>query len=411
MKIVHKINLTDIESTISTLKNKYSNKSETELGKILHYELENVKNSMKRLTPFKRRNKRWDAYGSFIKLISGVPDADDLRRIDAALHNLENNSNNQVKINDEIEKKINEILDAVNSNNVNGPNIDTITVIFNIRIINDKLTNILDAISLASKNIISRKLLKLSEVEYLAQTLTNQGIHLQTMEQAFEYTSAEVEVNNETISYTLAVPKLQNTTYDVIKIRPITRNNEQTDIQGEFATKFPTVYEIKKPCNQYQELQICDRHHLTNKSADPCLFDTIFKAQAKCNFKNSSATNKITQLTPTIILIENANTTFINHCNDEEPKKMTGSFIINYTNCSITVNNEKFTDNIIKTSHSPKLIEWWKPEILKPSRNMTKLKLNKATIVKATHRTDWVSPTSTILIILLLILVTIRCSK
>lgn len=414
VKIAHRINLTDIKTTIDALELLIKDRNDTELEKILTYEIENVKYSARRLRPLNIRKKRWDLYGSFIKAISGVPDAHDLRRIDGKLSELGNNSNAQQKINDEIETKINEIRDLIMSGNVDKSNIDLITIIFNVKIIREKLDNILDAIGLANKNIVSRKLIRIDEVELLARILVDQGIQLPTMEQVFDYTTPEIVTNNETITYNIAVPQLKPVTYDIVKLHPVTINNEQLTIKGSFATKFPNVLQITQSCKQIQQLTICEKNQVVDKTSDTCIQDTIFKAQASCEYKKVSRNNKITQVTPTAILIEAANTTLINNCEDKPPIKLLGSFVIDFSNCSITIENDKFVDLTIRNISIPKLITWWKPEILnsKNKLNITRLNLSKLTHISDNKRNeDWTPPLYTALIIILLILVTIKCSR
>ncbi|XP_062540989.1 uncharacterized protein LOC134209024 [Armigeres subalbatus] len=156
IRILHPINLTEIEFTINQLTNLVYHKrmNNNALIEISKYKIRDLYSNFLQIKPSShKRTKRWDIIGTTWKWIAGSPDAQDLRIIDKSLHQLTNENNHQVKVNHQIGKRISELTTTINQiiekqqiNKIILDELDIVTTILKIDTLNKILISIQEAI-------------------------------------------------------------------------------------------------------------------------------------------------------------------------------------------------------------------------------------------------------------------------
>lgn len=230
IRIIHPINLTDLEITINLLTNlvyqkQQDNQSINQIGK--HKIRELYSNFLQIKPTTHKRTKRWDIIGTTWKWIAGTPDAQDLRIIDKSLNQLVQENNHQIKINKQIGNSISELTSAINQiiekqhiNQIVLDEMDLITTFLNIDTINKILINIQEAILFSKIHVTNSKMLTSKEIHLIRTILSNQGVQTDIPEEALNYVSPKMVTSDKTLLYILHVPELEQEESTVIRIYP-----------------------------------------------------------------------------------------------------------------------------------------------------------------------------------------------
>jgi hypothetical protein len=342
IKIIHPINLTKIEETIEELTTIVERKliNHNTLTKILHHEVEKLHNNFFQLKP--QRFKRWDSVGKIWKFIAGTPDAEDLKLINLTMNNLIDENNKQVKINKKSEIKINKILDIVNqlsmkNNTIILDEIEIITLILNIQLINKELEEIQDSIVKTKVKLIESKFLTIKEIIMIRNILIEQGMSLNLPEEALNFVEPKIAVSNSQLLYILSVPKLQDEEAKIIQIQPLIINGEKikTELKN-IVINGPRMYATTKEDNFIQEPR-----YLQDLSDETCIKPIIEGNHGKCNVTKAYREPKIIQLANNIILVNNARTNISSSCGPQN-RTLQGNFLIKFENCSVWADYQEF---------------------------------------------------------------------
>lgn len=347
IKIIHPINLSSIEETAEILiKSSYHNNAETTnpLTNILKYKAKKLYSNIYQLKPQPHhRSRRWNAVGTVWKWIAGTPDASDLQAINTTMNDLIDQNNQQIIVNQNLNTRIQQLTHAIqevtnqaNLNDLLMDDIETITSIVNVDILNQLLEDIQDAILLSIMSITSNKILSIREITTIRELLQDQGINIHLPDEALQYVTPKFATSHGTLLYFMHVPLLEENTAEIIRIYTIINSNQSIIQFPEFIVKSGNrIFVTQKPEDFVQKSSF-----LTDLG-DECIKPLITGVKPKCNvvFNNQTIIKLISDNT---ILISNIrNQTLKSTCGPDN-RSLEGNVIINFENCTIQLNNETF---------------------------------------------------------------------
>ncbi|XP_062550864.1 uncharacterized protein LOC134215752 [Armigeres subalbatus] len=194
IKIIHPINLTSIEEAAEILvRSSHQNNVNTNpLISTLKYKTKKLYANLYQLKPQgHRRSRRWNSIGTVWKWIAGTPDASDLQAINTTMNDLIDQNNQQFRINQNINDRIQQLTHAIkdittqaNLNDLMMNDVEIITSILNVDILNNMLEDIQDAVMLSKMSITSNKILSIREILIIKGLLHDQGVNIDLPDEA-----------------------------------------------------------------------------------------------------------------------------------------------------------------------------------------------------------------------------------
>lgn len=361
-KIIHKINITTIELSIITVEKLVSQNNKLVSDQLIEHKLAKIKISLEQIKPkHERRFRRWDALGRAWKWLAGSPDADDLRLIDVSLDQLVSNNNEQATINDKLLEELNNMTMSINNviskesstHNSLSADLDLIKVIINLDTIEKEIEIIQDAILFSKLDLLNNKILTSEEIKMISSNLEAQGIANHLIEEALKFVSTAVITNGEIIMYIINIPNFSKTSFQQLRIEAIINNSEKIIIPGKFyLTLNETLYLQTGPCQKLSTWTICSTTDIKDISTNQCLSKIIKGQSGECSYEIVTSHLPIIEMGPTTLLVNHANGTLYNTCGIAD-RSLIGSFLITYTNCSISFQNFSFTNSIVQTVENP----------------------------------------------------------
>lgn len=311
----------------------------------LEHELTEINNILDQLrtknaTKYKR-SINW--IGSAWKWVAGNPDATDWDQIMSQTHTLTENSDKQYKINEYLIKTGNTILNGYNriTDEINKDNMQLFeqTLFNKLGIIKGEISKILMAAQLAKQGIVHSQLLNKGDIEnIISQTGT---LPFKNEIQALEYAKPSMVVKNSLLLYVISLPKTEDTLFNNIIIRSTIKNSKR--IYLEFSNIFTSQeekYGIIGNCLKIDETTICKRDQLKKLEKTHCITQILGGDKAICDYQYEY--KPIVELiTEGTLFISN----FIGNLSyDNRSLKLNGTFIINFLNKTITLNNVSYTN-------------------------------------------------------------------
>lgn len=350
IKIIHTINLTDLEATINLLTNTaYTNiDDKNQLTHIVKYKVKQLYSNFYQLKPSNhRRQKRWDRIGTTWKWIAGNPDAEDLRIINTTLHQLIEENNNQYHVNEQIGLRIQQLTSSITqtltNNKVIMNEIDILTMIVNIDTVNTILTNIHDAILLSKALVTSSKILSPKEIHMIKQLIEQQGVPVEMPDEAFNLVTPKFTVSDEMLLYILQLPQLEKGESKVIRILPLTINDAIINSHPEFLVK--TGRELFTTTSPDEYVQ---RSSFIKKFNDACIAPLVLGKNSHCNTSADTET-RTKLLTDNLVLITNAKNQHLDSDCGPDNRTIQGNLLISFSNCSIIFNKRKISSSEVLT--------------------------------------------------------------
>ncbi|XP_062551006.1 uncharacterized protein LOC134215963 [Armigeres subalbatus] len=244
LRIIHPIEMNPIENVINVLYLKAQEKIANDrlLNPFIKTKIEKLSQSFKKINISDKRVKRWDSLGRGWKYISGSPDADDLRLINATINSIVDQENNQIRINSGLDIRIRNLTYSINSiissyNNLSSEfneGFSSINLLLNIDELIQQIETIGDAITLARLNIPSSRLISLAELTVAQRFLKDQGLDVATAESVLEIAKAYVITTKDSIKYILRIPKVTNEAYTLYQIEPVISNGTRVHLKASF---------------------------------------------------------------------------------------------------------------------------------------------------------------------------------
>lgn len=357
IKVVHPIDLNNIQKTVDSINkfiyNKLDDKNDKlDLYKIVKQKCRKLYDNLQQIKPIKHyRQKRWDALGSAWKWLAGSPDAIDLRMIESKMTELVNENNQQIQINNQIDERIRMITDTINkavtttntANKITLSEIEMIAAIINIDNINTILEDIQDAIVKTKIGLASNKVISLKELMMIKDLMTSQGVNITLPEEALQYVIPKVAVNKETLLFILETPKLEEETSLTAMIVPLTVNETIIKEYPQHIVK--TKQKLFTTINRNNFVQ---KYSEIKEFEDECIKPLIMGTKSICNVTAKSETT-VRFITEDKLLIDNAKEEILLSDCGPNNRTITGNFLITFHNCTLIVKNKKFQSFEIKS--------------------------------------------------------------
>ncbi|XP_062533202.1 uncharacterized protein LOC134202171 [Armigeres subalbatus] len=351
LRIIHPIELEPIEQVINELSSKAQEKIiyDRLLNPIIKTKIEKLSLTFKKIRTSERRVKRWDTLGKGWKYISGSPDADDIRRVNATINTIINQENNQMKINSGLDTRIRIIMYVINAlisknNNLSSElseGFSFVNLLFNIDELTQQIETIGEAITLARWNIPSSRLISLTELTLARDFLRTQGLDVATAESVLEIARAYIITTKGSIKYVLRVPKLSNEIYTLYQIEPVISNGTRIQMNSHYYLNGTTSFSTRSMCEQRVEQFICHSSQL--EPPPKCIQKLMSGSSANCPVEKVYGRNIIKRINDATIIINEASIVLKSSCSMHN-SKLEGSFLIQFSNCAINLGGDQFTN-------------------------------------------------------------------
>lgn len=208
IKLIHLINIDEIEETVNYLAQLTFKMSNTTIEDLLSNKVRSLHDNLLQIKP-SIRFKRWDTVGQVLKWIGGTPDADDLRIINTTMNDLITQNNEQYKINTQLDGRITQLMKSVAQHRITeNRELEAVQILMKLNDVNHILENIMDSILNTKIKQPNSKLLSISELQFIQETLNKQGVSTITLEEALQFTVPLMAAQRGKLVYILKVPRL-----------------------------------------------------------------------------------------------------------------------------------------------------------------------------------------------------------
>lgn len=317
-KIIHVINLARYEEIASRLEAEVTRLNETnDITDVLAYHLEKVQIQLNELKgPKHKRNKRainW--IGSAWKWIAGSPDASDWDEVLRSQDSLVLNNNQQYRVNNEIFKKTHELLQVVNgmvtvTNGILGhDHVMKLSeeILHKVMILKDDVNEFVQACQMAKAGVINSNLLNKEEINELISEI--EVLPYANVIEAVEYGEPSIYTNGTLLLYVLSMPKVDQTRFNNLITRAITKNGRRLDLRySQVLINKMQTYGVKDKCIHLTSAMVCKQDALDLLREEDCLPRLLKGGETSCRYVscNDSTIEVIKEDT---ILLDNVNDT------------------------------------------------------------------------------------------------------
>ncbi|CAD7078749.1 unnamed protein product [Hermetia illucens] len=328
--------ITKIELTINSIKPNINKNLAT-------YQIESIKSYIRTLIPHKSKRGLINLGGTAMNWIFGTMDNDDRRNIEKHLttidqntHNLIQNLNQQIKINNNFNKTLNLIRNAVESDRLAISNkINSITVaeernfeqnlfleqMIKLDLIKRQIETIQETISSARTGILFSNILTIEEIR-------NYDIDFNKLS---NIKLGVAKYINDSIVLAIKIPTKTIKLDKKLLIPIATSDGKQIDQEPEY------IIELNNKTYYYQEAK-------SLKELPP---------SKNCIVKNNckfikSAQDELIEIGNDIVILNNMNNVKLNSSCDSRKMILAGNYFINFRNCTLQINDRIFSNKIVK---------------------------------------------------------------
>lgn len=385
----YEINIDDIKVNINSMNTLIE--SDLTINILYKYKLQIMKHKFEILTEtynhfrVNTRQKRGliDGLGTIIHAITGNLDQDDLKDIGQAIDIINRNEdeltdkiNEQINVNNlmidrfsKIQKYVTDqsrIIEYETQQALNNTRISEVVfkldqqlyqIVYNIEMLQTHLNNIIESITLAKLNIISRHILNKNEVKIIQDIMSQQNILVTSEEDIYNLIGLQAYINQTQIIFSIQIPQIHAYNLTLYQLKQ-TYINETfiIHIPHEKILLNPELYQyVIKPCIIASNIAYCDTKPL-EKVLDHCIPAMINNLKAKCNLIKQHLENNIEEIMPGKIYVSSIEPLeFSSTCNQQQ-KYIRGQNIINYINCTIQIGNRTFSTTSINSQEVGQLL-------------------------------------------------------
>lgn len=343
----------------------------TDITKMLESKFSNTQTLFHNLMP-RHRNRRglFNFLGSTLKQITGNLDDNDLIKISENIRKLESNNeilinenNEQVQINSQLQDRMNRIIrqlekdhdqikrSLIDSRTSSGvaKNLIILQDILKTNIlidnVNDHFRTIFEIVQLAKLRVISKDILTPDELKIIIQQFETQKLNVETVDQMYEFLEISSFHNETKIIFVIEIPSLETLAYKTLLLEPLIIKDRTLKVPATIAiiNDF-NLYFINKPCQEIGRNHICSLENLQNSTNDGCFSMLLNGKPANCSFKEVSQVSVVKPLTPNHLVVKQIkNQEIITSCGIHN-RTLTGTFLIEYHNCTIYIDGLEFTN-------------------------------------------------------------------
>lgn len=342
IKLVHPVNLTDLQRTIDKLHHTYIQTidRDSSFNAAIKHRIMDLHFAINQIKP--RRHKRWDALGAAWKWLAGSPDADDLRLINSSINNLVDNSNTQIRINDGINNRLTKltsslnILIEANRQSMNdSQDLAAMKLLINIDLIDDVLKNIQDAILGTKIGLPTPRFLTQDELESAASILEQQGITFTMLEEALNFVEPKVAVKNDQLLYIMQIPQVDEQPTSVVEIIPVPIYNQVIiNIPKFVIKKDKTIFSTTTP------LAVIQKHSYLTPVNDSCVRPLLLGQPSSCDTMAQYNSTAVLIADDKILVTNAVNLTLQSNCSPT--KTLNNNVLVIVDNCELQIANKSF---------------------------------------------------------------------
>lgn len=338
--------------------------SHESLYPFLIHDLEQIQNHINRLKPSNKIKRSLNFIGSAWKWVAGSPDHDDLKILSHKINNVLQNNNRQIIINRATTDKLKELTNVTNAiiklikSNENLRNERMLVIRSKINILKEEIINIDYAVQWAKANIINSFILSNSETNIVKDILRKDNMPYLSIEEILEFSDVRIATNRTNIIYIINVPLTDNEKCINLLAKPIKKGIYVNEINYESILNCKTkIFGIKDKCKVYNDLTICMEKNLIDISNSSCIPYLLKSQPSSCKKINNQHIPTVEEIGSGTLLLNQYNGT-INI--DDNEVNLTGTFIIQYHNTSITADGKIYTsEEVSKIKPLPALLQPW----------------------------------------------------
>lgn len=256
------------------------------------------------------------------------------------------NNNRQVIVNklsidnmNDLAQTTNQIVKYIKSHEiVNESQVSTLK--YKIKLLKEELWSIQYVIHWAKAGIVNSFILTNNEINIVKQIFEKDAIPYINLEEAFEFSEVKIASSNSHLIYIVSIPTTDINSCNKLIVKPTKFGKYVNKIlYKEVLLCNNSTFGIKYPCKSYNKLTICNRINVENINNDTCLTNLLRSHTSNCTLINDAHIPTVEEIVPGILLLNQINDTiYIN----EEPRNLSGTYILQYHNASIVVEDKTY---------------------------------------------------------------------
>jgi len=350
-KIFHLINTTESENTINSIENNvfqiFDKTNNPLIIKQLEVQINKTRHNIKTLIPHRQKRGLMNFGGKIIKFLFGNLDEDDkteitdhLKIIDSNNKLLIDNSNKQIRINNQVQDNLNILQNRINENQAlmknflkdsnsllskSIQNLQMLSIYSDINILNSEIDKIQQNILFAKHDIMTHSILSNEEIDDFQIDINKYK----------EIKSSLLSVDSNII-FVLLIPNMFQNSAVRYKVLPLPNSQfEEINIEPTSVIKFNNKSYIDTETKNFAKF----------KETTGCLNSLMFNNLTYCS-KRKNTKFEIFEISSNLILCKNAeNIILTSDCNEVE-FKLSQNNIITFENCTIKLNDSIMFKNL-----------------------------------------------------------------
>lgn len=208
--------------------------------------------------------------------------------------------------------------------------------------------NVNYALHWAKAGIINSFILSDSEINLAQQIFEKYEIPYVNLEEAFEFADIKIATNVSNVLYIISIPITNSKSCQNLMIKPIKRKNIVTRIAFDNILKCNNqIFGIKEKCKTFNNLAICKQNQIQDISENNCIPNLLRSRPSNCTEVNNQHIPSVEEILPGTLLLNKYNGSILVN---GEVTNLTGSFLIQFHNVSITVNKQSYISKEIPDS-------------------------------------------------------------
>lgn len=226
-------------------------------------------------------------------------------------------------------------------------------LLFNIELLDDQLRDIFELVQLSRIGVLSKAILNSNETKFVLDRLEEQNILINNTDQIYEFLNIETYHEKTKIIIVVKIPMFLPGKFDYIQIVTIPNRHKVILTQFNLVVQSKSItLGINNPCPIIENYRICKIQELTNVTGDGCIDNALRGFNASCPYIEQKDETDIKPINGHTLVIRNAiQPVQINSSCNIQARKLTGTLLITYRNCYITINGAKYDDERTRDNH------------------------------------------------------------
>lgn len=358
-------------------------KNSSDLTALLETKLNNAHSLLHNMHA-KGRSKRglFNFLGTGLKQITGNLDNNDLEEISNNIqkiregHTLLVKQNNaQVAINLQLQDRINRVIKQLNEQqNQISKNLiaikersgstenlfimrEVMKLGMNLDHLLKHLETIEEAVHFARLKIISKHILSPEELNFASRKIEEGGVEISNPAQVYEFLELNAFFNSSQLVFIILIPQIENCSYSNLMLEPLPIGNRILKLPSNVAIIGGNrTFFITTECLRIEKSTLCSKNNLLELNNDRCFSKLLRGLSGNCTFGSLNHVPKIRQLTSNLMLVVQIKQLEIRSTCGVRSRFLTGTFLIEFHNCSVTVNGSEFSNTELIRSEPPIVI-------------------------------------------------------